>query len=358
MSETDDTVSETSDVEVTANKDDYEAQFVARMSKQFEELDKQEEAPEEEVEAPEEETEEVEETEEAEEPEETEEEDEDKVSIRINGKKADVNDLLEKTQHTVKLDGEELEVGYDDLIKGYQRGSDYHKKTTELKKEREELRPYAQMVAHAKTDPKFVEYVQSYFTNGPYPEAATNPLLKVNDADLAGLLEDGSDSYDPHKAAQVIKARNQWQEQTKERESTTRKAQEEQQRMYQEWAQGEIQKAKELITEMGGNYEEDGKEVVSHLSEAGFSEQEIGQLVDARLAVVAWEAAQYRKLLNSQEAPKARIGKKRQKLSPPRPMAQGGKPVNSSKRQRDTYRKAVNSQRTDDWVAAIEGLLR
>lgn len=357
MSEADDTVSENSDVEVAASKGDYEAEFIAKIEKQFEHLDEQEkddglqeEEDEGQVEEPEEETEE-------EEPEEDE-EDSDKVSIRINGKKADVNELLTKTQHTVKIDGEELEVGYDDLIKGYQRGADYHKKTTELKKEREDLQPYVQMVAHAKTDPQFVQYVQSYFQNGPYPEAANNPLLKINDDQLASLLDDAGNDYDPHKAAEVIRARKQWTAQNQERQVANQRAQEEMQRQMNAWAQEQIAIAKDKITELGGNYEEDGQDVVSHLTETGFSEQEIGQLVDARMALIAWEAAQYRKLQNSQDAPKARIGQKRQKLSPPRPMATGGKQPSSQKGKRDTYRKAVKTQRTDDWIAAIESRLR
>lgn len=354
----DDTGLETSDAEVVLNGDDYEADFVKRMSKQFEEEETVRPEGEEPDEDAEQEEPEDEEAESDDESEDDAEEDEDKISIRVNGKKADISEVLDKTVHTVKIDGEESEVAYDELIKGYQRGADYARKTTDLKKEREDIQPYIQMVAHAKEDPQFVQYVQSYFKNGPFPEAANNPLLKVTDDQLADMLDMESSNYNAEQASQVVKARKEWRTHAQERDQVAQRTQAEAQRQYQSWVKGEIEKARDLIESQGGSYEEDGKDVLTHLADIGFSDQEINSLADARMTLIAWEAAQYRKLKNSQDAPKARIGAKRQKLSPPRAMAKGGTQKSSKKQQRNTYRRAVQTQKTDDWVSAIASRLR
>lgn len=285
-----------------------------------------------------------------------------KYSIRKDGKKVDVLEVLNETNHTVKINGEEEEVDYPELINGYQRGKDYANKTTELAKEREEMRPFTQMVTYAKEDPQFVEYVQSYFKNGPFPEAANNPLLKVSDEQLSAYLDENSDGYDPHKAADVIKSRNEWQKTAAERHQVTQRVNQQMQTQYNEWAQGEIEKAKTIIEQLGGEeaYTKDANDVRKSLSETGFSEQEIGQLVDARMAVVAWKAAQYDKMKNGAETLKVSIGKKRKKLTPPKAVSagQGKSKPSSKKRQRDTLRRAVQSQSNDDWITAIEHRLK
>ena len=352
---TDDTQSENSDAAIAFQGEDYEAKFLREMSEKLDKMGDDDGVQEEEETDETEQVEGDEVTEEEETEEVEEEESEDKVSIRINGKKAAVEDLLEKTQHIVKIDGEESEVPYKELIAGYQRGADYANKTSDLKQQKEQIRPYMQMVAHAQEDPQFAQYIQSYFQNGPYPEAATNPLLKVSDEQLSDLLDPDSSNHNPSKAGEVVKARKDWQSKQAERQIVTQKVQQRMTAQFNEWAQGEIEKARNEITQLGGDYEADGKDVLSHLAEAGFSEQEINGLVDARMTRIAWEAAQYQKLRNQMEAPKVRIGKKRVNAPSPRPMATGTPRSESVKRHKstDAYRKAAQTQSTDDWVAAI-----
>ena len=349
--------------EVAGN--DAEAQFLRHIEGQLKNQEQPQETEDpEETEEPEDTDETDEETEsdadddtEADEDEDSE-ESEDKISLRINGKKASLEDVLGKTVHTVTVSGEDIEVDYDELRNGYQRGKDYANKTTEIKKLREDLRPYAEMVAYAKNDPQFIDMVSNYVKNGPM--AVENPLLAVTDKQLEGLLDHESDSYDPDQAGKVIKARSEWTAKAQEREALKRRVQAETIASHNEWAQGEIEKARAIITDLGGDYDKDGQDVIRHLSEAGFAEEEINSLVDSRLALIAWEAAQYRKMKDGVEAPKARIGQKRKSLTPPKAMPAGqGKPKTSqSKRQRDTYRKAVNSQREEDWLAHIESRLK
>lgn len=288
------------------------------------------------------------------------EEEELKVSIRINGKKADLGELLEQTTHYPVVGGEELEVGYKELIDGYQRGKDYAEKTSELKKIKGELQPYAQMVAYAKHDPQFQQYIQHYFQYGPNPEVANNPNLQVSDMELAEMMDDNSDKYDPQRANEVIKARKEYLSAQQGRQEITQKAQHEMQAQYQEWADAEAEKAEELVAQMGGDLQNEAGELVSHLRELGFKDEEIKSLADSRLVVAAWEASQFRKMKASADSPKPRLGAKRKKLAAPRVAKGGGKgkkEQSSKRRQRDTFRKAMSTQNEEDWVSAVASKL-
>lgn len=350
---------------------DYEADFMKRAQVILEDTGIDNDVPEEEDEPiPQEESEEEDEAEEEEadeEPvaeEESEEDDEDlpKISLRIDGKKVDPAEVLKHMTFTPVVDGEEVEVDYDELVKGYQRGADYSKKTTELKRANEELLPYTQMVAYAKNDPKFLEHVEGYFTNGPDAQMNANPLVRVTDAQLADMMDTDSDNYDPKKAAEVVRARTEWQKQSIERQQVNQKVQAEKIQRYNQWAQEQITLAQQTIDGMAqeGEYAAKSESILAFLKDMGFNEAEIsGQApisaTDARAAILAYKAAEYDRLIKEGEAPKVRLGKKRKRIAPPRSQASGtGKRTPSGSRARDNYRKAANSQKVDDWVNVIK----
>jgi hypothetical protein len=357
---------------------DVEQQFLQRAqqileSQGVEEPEEVEEEPE--VEEPEEQPEDPEQEEEPAEEDEEEEEDEDlpKISIRVDGKKADPETLLQHMTFTPKVDGEEIEVDYQELINGYQRGTDYAKKTTEVKRLKEELQPYQQMVSFAKNDPQFVQYVQSYFQNGPDAEVAKNPDLKVSDSELAGMMDRNSDSYDPDRAATVMKARGEWQKHAAERREVMEKAQRDMMASYSEWAADQITKAREAIDAIGepadkdgkGEYERKSPQVLETLKSMGFNDDEISgrsllSATDARAAVLAYKASEYDRMMREAEAPKARLGKKRKRYTPPRTQqpGTGTRQQPARRQQRDNYRKAVKSQNDDAWVNVIAGRLK
>lgn len=311
---------------------------------------------------------------EGEEEEEDEEEDDTKISVRINGKKATPDQVLEHMMFAV--DGDEEEVSFEELQKGYQRNRDYTHKTQQLSKEREEMRPYAQMVAYAKHDPKFVDYVQSYFQNGPFPEAANNPNLTVTDEQLAEYMDKNGNDYDPDKAMEVLQARREWQQQATKRQEVEQKVMQERMASYSEWAQGQVDMARDMINGMAqplpdgikddgkDEYERKSGQVLESLRKLGFNDDEISgraaiNATDARAAVLAYKASEYDRLIAEREAPRARIGKKRKRLSPPRSRPAGtGQGQQSNRRERDSYRRAVKTQRDEDWTAALSERLK
>jgi hypothetical protein len=343
-----------------------EAQDVEQLEEQADdELAAEEEEPEEGLE-------EEEQGEEAGSPEEAEDDEEDaKVSIRLNGKKASLEQVLDHVGATVVVNGEEVDVSGDELIKGYQRGKDYSDKTTELKRERDDLMPYSQMVAFAKQDPQFIEYVQSYFQNGPFPELANDPLIKTTDAQLAKLLDRNESSYDPEKAQQVIARRTEWQTKNADRQQINQRTQQEQQQMWNNWVGQQVTSATDAINGIGeklGNQYKEGDEysakspqVIEFLKASGYNENEIsGQAqistADARVAILAYKASEFDRMIRESDSPRVTLGKKRKKLAPPRSQKTGSgtKKAPSSRQRRDSFRKASKDQTSDSWVSAIE----
>jgi hypothetical protein len=300
-----------------------------------------------------------------------EEEDDAKVSIRLNGKKASLEEVLDHVGATVVVNGEEVDVTGDELIKGYQRGKDYSDKTTELKRERDDLMPYSQMVAFAKEDPVFLDHVQSYFKNGPHPELSGNPLIRTTDADLAKMLDQDNTNYDPKKAQEVIQLRSEWTAKTSERQGVEQRAQQQQMQMWNDWVGQQVGSATQAINDIGemqGNKYKEGDEysakspqVVEFLKASGYNENEIsGQAqistADARVAILAYKASEFDRMMRESDSPRVTLGKKRKRQAPPRSQKTGsGTRTGSSKRQqRDSFRKASKEQTTDSWVSAIE----
>lgn len=291
-----------------------------------------------------------------------------KISVRKDGKKATLEDILPDLTVTIRVNGEDLEVDGEELIKGYQRAQDYQRKTTEIKGIREEILPYQQMVSFAKHDPQFLSYVQSYFQNGPYPELATNPDLKVSDAQLSAMLDQNSEGYNPDHANAVLRARADWTNKSQERQRVMQAAQQDMMASFDQWKQAQIETARQQINAMGdplaedgsGDYERKGESVLAFLHKSGFNDAEISghQMLnsqDARLAILAFKAAEFERLKQETEAPRVSIGKKRKRNAPPRSQAPGSgtRTASNRSRVRDTAARAIKTQTSDDWISAI-----
>lgn len=311
----------------------------------------------------------------SEEYEEDDEEEDAKVSLRLNGKKASLEEILDHVGATVVVNGKDVDVSGSELIKGYMKGKDYSDKTTELKRSMDEMMPYNQMVAYAKQDPQFLDHVQNYFQNGPYPELTANPMLKTSDGDLAKMLDRNDSAYDPDKAQQVVQLRSDWVSKNADRRQINARAQQDAQQRYAQWTSEQVNHAQQIINKIGmdmGNEYKDGEseysvksaQVLDYLRSSGYNDQEIsGQAQisasDARAAITAYKASEYDRMMRESDAPRVTLGKKRKRLAPPRSQnaGSGTRTTTSKRQQRDTFRKASKEQTTDSWVTAIENRL-
>lgn len=103
-------------------------------------------------------------------------------------------DAEDEDFHTVIVDGEEMEVTYEELVSGYQRQADYTKKSTELAQQRKELQSLEEQLSdlpqvkeayqtEAGRFAKNAELVMVALEKGFMPEPPTEELRKTNPAE-------------------------------------------------------------------------------------------------------------------------------------------------------------------------------
>jgi hypothetical protein len=265
-----------------------------------------------------------------------------------------INDLLADTVHDVTVNGKKSFVSYPELVKGYERLSDYTQKTQELASERNEMAPFAAMVAHAKKDPDFVRHVQAYFQQGPHPELQAAARADLADEQIAALL-DSDEPGQVARAKEVLRARAQLRQVMAQRKQYEEAAQAEQKQMLESYLAAERSKVEHSIPD----YANKAKDIASSLRDVyGFTEAELSGVYDSRLVRVAHDAMLYRKSLEN--GSKIGLEGKRQAPPPPRAVKPGaGRTVSAQevRRSREMTERAKQSGRTEDWAAVIANRL-
>ena len=205
--------------------------------------------------------------------------------------------------YRVKIDGEEQEVSEDELVKGYQRQSDYTRKTMEIAEQRrqaeaasQELMAERQQAAQAR---------EQYLARVTEMEQAYDA---VQEPDWAALLQEAQQTEDWASYHQKQQA---WQQLVKQRDSikaqkeqATREQQEAQQRAYQERLQREQQfvaQERDKLFERIPEWKDEAKRTAEITEIArggrdyyGLTEQEIGQIVDHRHLLLLRDAVKHR----------------------------------------------------------------
>lgn len=265
-------------------------------------------------------------------------------------KRVKLDDLLKDTLHEIEVDGEKRQVSYDELRKGHMLQEDYTRKTQEVAAQRDELAPYADMVAYAKSDPRFVQYMQAYFVHGADPVAGLSKYGNVSDDQLSAML--GSDDPDDlARAREIAKERAEVRKTLAQREQQMQRVTQEKMQMYQHWAASEDQRARSLIPD----YDNALKGYDAYLADYGFAPQEIQSLADHRLKRVLADALKVRRLEEKSTSPKSELAAKRKQPRPSRSISSGrGKPENSVQtRSRKSEARARSTGRTEDWADVI-----
>lgn len=192
--------------------------------------------------------------------------------------------------YTVTIDGQEVEVPADELVKGYQRQSDYTRKTQELAELRkaEEAKIVQAQQQYAQALQTVETFLQS---QGPQPP---DPSLRENDP-IEYLTQ--MDAYRAHREQlQAAQAERTWlQQQQEQRQAEERKSlvQQEEQRLLEvipQWRNPDVAKKEKT-------------EIADFLKSVGYSEQEISSVARSRDLLVARDAMKYRQLQS--QKPKA-----------------------------------------------------
>lgn len=198
----------------------------------------------------------------------------------------------EEQRFVVKAAGEEREVTLQELIEGYQKGTDYHKKTNALAEQRKAVEAEKAAVEQAKQ------------ARDAYAER-----LKVMDQflsqqmqgeDIESLKETDPIAY-AVKVAEMTRQEKQLQQLRAEQQRIAREQQAEQEVHMDRRIAEEAQKVASAIPDYADPKK--GEKVRSDLrafaKSIGYSDAELASATDSRAVVTLWMAAQYQKLQQS-----------------------------------------------------------
>jgi desulfoferrodoxin (superoxide reductase-like protein) len=201
----------------------------------------------------------------------------------------------EEAKYEIKVNGKPVEVTLDELMSGYQRDSDYRRKTMEIADERRLLE---EEVNRAKSESDAVAKLrQDYATRLSEIENSMKPDANI---DWARLYETDPDEYhrkkieveNKSKALETIKA---------ERQRAIQEQQQEQSKVFNQYLEQQkkllADKEPESVDPVKGEILR--KDMTSYLKKEGYSDQELNMMVDHRSFVIAKKAMLYDKMMNS-----------------------------------------------------------
>lgn len=218
----------------------------------------------------------------------------------------DDNEQVEQPKYRVKAAGEEREVTLDELIKGYQLGTDYTKKSQTVAEERKAVEAERQRIEEAKVlrdqYSQRLQLIEQMLNQ--QPETENLDYLKENDPIGYAV-----------KVAELSQREKQLAQVRAERERIMQQQMQEHQQTLQQKVAEEAQKLASVLPEFVDPQKGDvvRKEIRSYGKQLGFSDEELAAVYDSRAVLTLWKAMQYDKLQSAKpgitkkvnEAPKA-----------------------------------------------------
>ena len=244
----------------------------------------------------------TEDVEESEEPEEAEEEVEEGTEEESpeDEEEAEEEEVEESTVYTVKVNGQDMEVSEDELIRGYSRQSDYTQKTQELAEYRRQLDQGAQ---HLQAEIAQTQQARAQYTDAVATAIESNysHLQNFANIDWERLKTEDREEYltkrDEYRQAEdqinQLKQKHAEASQQQQQEDAQQHQvilQEEHQKMVNilpQWAEPETQRAL-------------AKSVTEFAISKGYTQEELSQLVDHRSILVLMQAKAYEDLTRKQ----------------------------------------------------------
>ena len=195
----------------------------------------------------------------------------------------------EPQKFRVKAAGEEREVTLDELIKSYQLGTDYTKKSQAVAEERKVVEAERQRIEEARhlrdTYAERLQIIEQMLNQQPETE------------DLDYLKENDPIGY-AVKVAELSQREKQLAQVQAERQRIAQQQQQEQQEQFGHVIQAEARKLAEVIPEYADPQKGEAmrRELRQFGMKAGFSEQELASVYDSRHVLTLYKAMQYDKL--------------------------------------------------------------
>jgi len=250
----------------------------------------------------------VEETEEAEEveeeaPEEEEGQAEEETEEEVEEEEETEIVAEEDLKYTIKVDGEELEVGIEELKNGYQRQADYTRKSQALAEQRKETE-------QIQSERQRLEQERQMYANGlqMLQEQQSSKLQEFENVDWTALKTEDPYQYmlkkDEYRDAQE-KVQNVAQQQAIIQQEQAEEAN----KARAHFVQQEYNRLVEALPEWNDQESTIKKDVQEYAKSVGFLPEEINQLADHRSVLVIKKAMEYDKL-TTKVAPKKKAVKK------------------------------------------------
>ncbi len=251
----------------------------------------------------------------------------------------------EQPTYLVKAAGEEREVTLDELIKSYQLGTDYTKKSQAVAEERKVVEAERQRIEEARyLRDQYAERLQ-VIEQMLNQQPETENLDYLKETDPIGYAV---------KVAELSQREKQLAQVRAEQARLYEQQQREQQEQLGQVVQAESRKLAEVIPEYADPQK--GETLRRELREfgvkAGFSEQELANVYDSRAVLTLWKAMQYDKL----QSAKPGITKKVNEA--PKVIKSGvSQPRDSSDEMKKLKARAKQTGRVADAAKAFERFL-
>ena len=246
-----------------------------------------------------------------------------------------------KPRYKVKASGEEVEVELDELIKGYQQGADYTKKSQALAEQRKALEAERQHLEYVKQERQ--AYAQKL-------QALDSFLTQQNQGvDLDVLKE-----TDPIGYAVAVAEQSQREKQLavvrNEQQRLAQQQQAEQQASLQNHLRHESEKLTSLIPELATPQGDAvRKQIRDYAKSVGWTDQELGQLYDSRAVLTLYNGMKYAQLQKS----KPEVTKKLQ--AAPKMMRSGtSAPPTKSSQDKNAMQRLRQTGKVTDAAKAFE----
>ena len=251
----------------------------------------------------------VEDTEEAEEveeeaPEEEEGQAEEETEEEVEEEEEETEIVAEKDlKYTIKVDGEELEVGIEELKNGYQRQADYTRKSQALAEQRKETEAI-------QSERQRLEQERQMYANGlQMLQEQQNSKLQ----EFEGINWEELKSEDPYqymlKKDEYRDAQEKVQNVAQQQAIIQQEQAEEANKARAHFVQQEYNRLVEALPEWNDQESTIKKDVQEYAKSVGFLPEEINQLADHRSVLVIKKAMEYDKL-TTKVAPKKKAVKK------------------------------------------------
>jgi hypothetical protein len=209
----------------------------------------------------------------------------------------------EDLKYTIKVDGEELEVGIEELKNGYQRQADYTRKSQALAEQRKETE-------QIQSERQKLEQERQMYANGlqMLQEQQAGRLQEFENTDWETLKADDPYQYmlkkDEYRDAQE-RLQNAQQQQVliqQEQADAANKAR-------AHFVQQEYSRLVQALPEWNDQESTIKKDIQQYATSVGFRPEEISQLADHRSVLIIKKAMEYDKL-TTKVAPKKKAVKK------------------------------------------------